>query len=116
MVRGHNLGLTTDIYISSVTFEAIAEEVRKIGNLAGENGSESADQVDAVILGCSGFRACVPGFIDHLEKVAGGIPVVTSTQAILWDSLRLAGVQDIVQGFGTLFQKTDCHDANLVPQ
>ena len=75
------------------------------------------DRVDAVIVGCSAFRACIPGFIDHLEEVAGGIPVVTSTQAILWDTLRLAGIKDTVDEYGTLFKLgADSHDINLVPE
>ena len=113
MIRGHNLGLTLDQDTSAVTYEAIAQEVRNLGN----SNREQADYVDAVIVGCSAFRACVPGFIDYLEEVAGGIPVVTSTQAILWDTLRLAGIKDTVDGYGTLFKLgADSHDINLVPE
>ena len=36
-----------------------------------------------VVIGCSGFRACQPDFLDALEQRLGK-PVVTSTQAFLW--------------------------------
>ena len=36
-----------------------------------------------VVIGCSGFRACQPNFLDPLERRLGK-PVVTSTQAFLW--------------------------------
>ena len=89
-----------DTETNAVTYANIADEVRKLGNLAGHS-----DNVDAIVVGCSAFRVCIPGLIDHLEQVAGGIPVVTSTQAILWDLLRLGGVNDTIDGYGTLFKQ-----------
>ena len=108
VVRSHHMCLTLDEETSAVPLEVLAEEVRRLAE--GPQGDETktmenrAGHVDAIVVGCSAFRVCVPGFIDHLEELAGGIPVVTSTQAILWDAVRLAGVDDVVEGYGTLFR------------
>lgn len=56
---------------------------------------------DAVVVGCSAFRACERGFIDALEADLGK-PVVTSTQAFMWHMLRTAGVDDRIPGYGAL--------------
>ena len=61
-------------------------------------------EAEALVVGCSALRACGPGFIDELEAAVGK-PVVTSTQAFLWRMLRLAGVDDRIDGYGTLFFK-----------
>eukprot|EP00521_Asterionellopsis_glacialis_P010114 CAMPEP_0195301432 /NCGR_PEP_ID=MMETSP0707-20130614/29297_1 /TAXON_ID=33640 /ORGANISM="Asterionellopsis glacialis, Strain CCMP134" /LENGTH=241 /DNA_ID=CAMNT_0040364373 /DNA_START=129 /DNA_END=851 /DNA_ORIENTATION=- len=52
----------------------------------------NCDQAEAVVIGCSAFRACTPGFIDGLEKILNK-PVVTSTQAFLWAMLRTANIE-----------------------
>ena len=39
--------------------------------------------------------------IDRLEQRTGK-PVITSNQALAWDALRLAGIDDPVTGFGRL--------------
>ena len=41
--------------------------------------------LDAVVLGCSAFRVCVPGFISELENETG-VSIVTSTQ-VRWVGL-----------------------------
>lgn len=58
-------------------------------------------QADVVVIGCSGFRACQPDFLDALEQRLGK-PVVTSTQAFLWHMARSAGDQKKIKGYGTL--------------
>ena len=40
--------------------------------------------------------------IDRLEQKLAA-PVITSTQAILWHALRLAGIDDRIRGYGRLF-------------
>jgi len=42
--------------------------------------------------------------IEDLEQALGK-PVVTSNQALIWDALRLAGIDDKLDRFGTLFKK-----------
>jgi maleate isomerase len=43
------------------------------------------------------------GIIDALEQDLG-VPVVSSMQALTWIGLRMAGVPDLLQGFGRLFE------------
>ncbi len=62
------------------------------------------DDVEAVVIGCSAFRAAERGFLDELEALIGK-PVVTSTQAFMWSMLRTAGVEDQVSGYGALFSR-----------
>jgi maleate isomerase len=64
--------------------------------------SINCDAVQVVVIGCSAFRACQPGFINDLERRLGK-PVVTSVQAYLWWMLRMAGKTDQVGGYGRLF-------------
>ena len=51
---------------------------------------------------CLNFRAHL--IIDALEARIGK-PVVTSTQAVLWHLLRLAGVETPIAGFGRLLRE-----------
>lgn len=62
------------------------------------------DEAEAVVIGCSAFRAAERGFLDDLEALIGK-PVVTSTQAFMWSMLRTAGVNDHVSGYGALFSR-----------
>ena len=55
---------------------------------------------DAVFISCGALRSLA--IADALERRLGK-PVVTSNQAMIWDTLRLAGVADRVDGFGRLF-------------
>ena len=59
------------------------------------------DEADGVFISCTGLRTI--GAIDALEKDLGR-PVVSAIQATFWDALRIAGVGEQVQGFGSLFQ------------
>ncbi|CAK9012651.1 unnamed protein product [Durusdinium trenchii] len=61
-------------------------------------------EADVVVIGCSGFRACQPDFLDPLEARLGK-PVVTSTQAFLWHMARRAGAEEKIEGYGTLLSK-----------
>jgi len=61
------------------------------------------EDAEAVLIGCSALRACGPGWIDNAERALGK-PVVTSTQAFLWHLLRVAGVEDQIDGYGRLFK------------
>jgi maleate isomerase len=57
---------------------------------------------DGVIIACLNFRS--HPIIDALEARIGK-PVVTSTQATLWHTLRLAGVKAPVPGYGRLLRE-----------
>ena len=59
-------------------------------------------QSDGLIAACLNFRS--HPIIDALEARIGK-PVVTSTQAVLWHLLRLAGVKTPIPGFGRLLHE-----------
>ena len=59
-------------------------------------------EADAIFLSCSGIRALEA--VEEIERTIGK-PVVTSNQAAFWSCLRRAGIEDQLQGFGTLFSK-----------
>jgi maleate isomerase len=56
-------------------------------------------QADGLIMTCLNTRSHT--VIDRLEQKLGK-PVITSTQATLWHSLRLAGIDDRIKGYGRL--------------
>ena len=55
--------------------------------------------VDAVFISCTGLRCSA--VVESIER-ATGKPVVTSNQALAWDLLRLAGIDQPVAGRGRL--------------
>jgi maleate isomerase len=57
---------------------------------------------DGLVAACLNFRS--HPIIDAIEARIGK-PVVTSTQAVLWHLLRLAGVKTPVRGFGRLLRE-----------
>jgi maleate isomerase len=59
-------------------------------------------QSDGLIAACLNFRSHL--VIEALEARTGK-PVVTSTQAVLWHLLRLAGVDDPIHGYGRLLRE-----------
>lgn len=56
---------------------------------------------DAVFISCGALRSL--DIVDALEQAIGK-PVVTSNQAMIWDSLRLAGIDDRIEGYGALLR------------
>lgn len=92
VVSRATMGLERDEQTSLVSTESIAEWAEAV----------DCEGADAVVIGCSAFRACGPDFIDRLEKRLGK-PVVTSTQAFIWSMLRTAGIEDKISGYGRLF-------------
>jgi len=54
---------------------------------------------DGLIMTCLNTRSHT--VIDRLEQALGK-PVITSTQATLWHALRLAGIEDRIEGYGRL--------------
>lgn len=59
-------------------------------------------EADAMFISCGALRTL--DIIDELEILIGK-PVVTSNQAMVWDVLRLAGVEDRIEGYGQLFRE-----------
>ncbi|WP_246162279.1 maleate cis-trans isomerase family protein [Roseovarius faecimaris] len=56
---------------------------------------------DALFISCGALRSI--DVIDALEQRVGK-PVVTSNQAMAWDTLRLAGIGDRIDGYGMLLR------------
>lgn len=56
---------------------------------------------DAVFLSCGALRTL--DVVDEIEQRIGK-PVIASNQAMLWDTLRLAGIDDRIEGIGTLLR------------
>lgn len=59
-------------------------------------------EIDTLIYGCPHW-ATIPA-IEPLEQEFG-VTVVTALQAIIWEGMRLAGINDKVQGYGRLFRE-----------
>jgi maleate isomerase len=62
-----------------------------------------APGIEALFISCTALRSA--GLVQRIEDSIGR-PVVTSNQALSWDSLRLAGDMRVVAGAGRLFQLT----------
>ncbi|WP_367714947.1 arylmalonate decarboxylase [Nitratireductor sp. GISD-1A_MAKvit] len=56
---------------------------------------------DALLLSCSALRSLE--IVEELEQRIGK-PVVVSNQAMIWNCLRLAGVNDAIDGYGKLLR------------
>jgi maleate isomerase len=56
---------------------------------------------EAVFISCGALRAL--DIVDRLERELGK-PVVVSNQAMIWDTLRLAGIDDRIEGYGRLLR------------
>jgi len=63
---------------------------------------DSAD-ADAVFISCGALRSL--DIVDTLEQKLGK-PVICSNQAMMWHCLRLAGIPDRLDGYGSLFRDT----------
>ena len=57
---------------------------------------------DALLLSCGALRSL--DVVDEIERRLGK-PVVGSNQAMIWHCLRLAGVEDRIEGYGRLFRE-----------
>jgi maleate isomerase len=60
------------------------------------------DDADAIFISCGALRAL--DVIDEIEATIGK-PVICSNQAMIWDTLRLAGINDHFHGYGQLLAK-----------
>lgn len=59
-------------------------------------------EAEAVLLSCTDMRAVE--IIDRLEQALGK-PVVTSNQAMMFQTLQLLGIPDAPRGYGTLLER-----------
>lgn len=82
---------SSDLVVARITESAVADGVRQIAGGIG---------VDAVFVSCTSLRLF--GVVGELENELG-VPVISSNLALLWRLLRLAGIDDQLDGLGTLF-------------
>ena len=61
----------------------------------------SNDEVDGVFISCTSLRVC--GIVERVEQRLGK-PVTSSNHALAWHALRLAGVDEPLDGLGRLFR------------
>ena len=90
LTRKAAFNLAGDPQIGMVDPECIIEAGLDVGS----------GDCDGLFVSCTGLRTA--GIVQRLEDKLGK-PVVTSNQALSWSTLRAAGINDKVQGFGRLF-------------
>jgi maleate isomerase len=100
-------------FLEANGFEVVAARgLGIVDNLAvGRLGPESAydlarnaaagAEADAVVLACTNWRSM--DVIERLERELGK-PVVSTTQASVWDALRMVGYRGEIAGFGRLLR------------
>ena len=59
------------------------------------------DEVDGVFLSCTSLR--LTDVVEEIEQELGK-PVTSSNHAIIWHSLRLAGIDDEISRYGALYR------------
>ena len=96
-------GLTVTADESVILFEA-QQRLRHMNLVTEADVEELAKHIDspdaeAIFLSCGDMATL--GIVDKLEKALGK-PVVTSVQATFWGALRAAGIDDRIDGCGTL--------------
>lgn len=91
VAAAHGFGLRYDSEIVRVCPEFLLEFAAAI----------DTPDADAILISCGALRTI--DIVEHAERVLGK-PVICSNQAVLWDALRLAGVDDVVHGCGRLLR------------
>lgn len=85
----HGMGLRYDTEMIRVAPDYIAELACAIDR----------PETDAVLISCGALRTI--DVVDEIEQTLGK-PVICSNQAMIWDCLRLAGIEDTLPGLGRL--------------
>lgn len=85
----------SDLVVARIDEESVAAGVRTMVAHAATDGG-----CDAVFVSCTSLRSF--RIIEDLERELG-VSVVSSNVALLWHLLRLAGVDDRIDGLGALF-------------
>jgi maleate isomerase len=57
---------------------------------------------EAIFISCGALRSI--DVVDEIEKLIDK-PVIVSNQAMIWDTLRLAGIKDTIDGYGNLLRE-----------
>jgi len=88
----HGLGIERDSDMVRVAPDFIAELAASVDR----------PDAEAVFISCGALRSI--DVVDRIERDLGK-PVVVSNQAMIWHTLRLAGVDDRLQGYGRLLRE-----------
>lgn len=94
VVTDHTFNIDDDIHVAAISPQTILNTVEQ--HLV-------RDDIDMYVIVCSSLRTMEPGMIQEVEAIVQR-PVITSTQAMIWHTLRVAGIQDGIQGYGLLLQ------------
>ncbi len=92
VVAAHGMGLDFDTQMIRVCPDYLIDYACAI----------DTPEADTILLSCGALRSI--DVVDEIEKRLGK-PVICSNQAMLWDCLRLAGVDDRLQGLGRLLRE-----------
>ncbi|WP_210115090.1 maleate cis-trans isomerase family protein [Roseovarius aestuariivivens] len=87
----HGMGLRYDTEMIRVAPDYIAELALALDR----------PDADAVLISCGALRTI--DVVDEIEQTLGK-PVICSNQAMLWDCLRLTGIEDRLPGLGRLLR------------
>ena len=86
----HSFNLNYDSEIAQVDSDSLLDHIAKI----------DLQKVDGLFVSCTALK--IVDILDQVEKKFS-TTVVSSNQAIIWDSLKLVNVNPNVQGYGKLF-------------
>lgn len=92
IVAMHGMGLRYDTEMIRVAPDYIADLACALDR----------PEAEAVLVSCGALRSL--DVVDEIERKLGK-PVICSNQAMLWDCLRLAGVDDRLPGLGRLLRE-----------
>lgn len=92
VLQAHGMGLLYDTDMVRVTPDYIVDFAHAIDR----------PDADAVLLSCGALRSI--DVVDRIEQSLGK-PVICSNQAMLWDCLRLAGINDSLPSLGVLLRE-----------
>jgi maleate isomerase len=88
----HGLNITNDSSMVKVAPDFIKEYALSIDN----------PDAEAIFMSCGALRSLE--VVDEIEKAVKK-PVIVSNQAMIWETLRLAGIQDRIEGYGRLLRE-----------
>ena len=91
VLEAHGMGLLHDTEMIRVAPDYIVDYACAIDR----------PDAEAVLISCGALRAI--DVVDRIEQTLGK-PVICSNQAMLWDCLRLAGIEDRLPGLGRLLR------------
>ena len=90
--NSRGMGLLLDRDIDAVKLDDVYEFAK----------NTDCEEAEALVVLCTGLRT-IPT-IERLERRLQK-PVITAIQASMWNALRMVGIDDKVEGYGSLFER-----------